>query len=194
MQIVWPQFANAITMVSPLISWFHHRIRMKNTSKKKNKLEVTRLLLVHIPISFGYHMLSAFSVVNNIRTLFKIADLSLIHIYALKASNALRNKRLSITYGGESNINATLCKASSIMNSICVMRIVSGHEDTLARVLSLYICTYNALKKEPKLTEISKVGAVSSILFIFDEHLMHMGHPTFHIVLGYLHHQILSLL
>jgi hypothetical protein len=189
MLIIWTQFANAMTMISPLISCIHHRFRNGQISRSKQIL--TKWLLIHIPISFGYHLVSAFQTVKQMRCLrkcLKVADLSMIHLYALKTAHVFIKKH---------NIKKKLNihNIALLMNSLCIVRICSGNEDTLVRILGLYVCSYNALCDENKssVREIAALGGVSSALFFFDDNLNSVGHSLFHILLGFLHHSVLKL-
>jgi hypothetical protein len=166
------------------MSMLLHR-KQHNLSIHKRK--ATNLLSVHIPISFCYHLISAFNSHFHLRYILKIADLSMIHIYALKVCEYFHRKR---------NIHqrTQLTKISLCLNSLCVVRVCQGHEDTLTRIIGLYVCSYNALKDEQGLGEIVLIGSMSSVLFYFDEHLKSMGHSLFHILLGLLHHKIFLLL
>lgn len=183
--IIWTQVANAFSMISPLLTLLFHKNNNKNLSVHKNK--ATTLLSIHIPISFCYHLISAFNSYICVRSILKIADLSMIHYYALKVCEYFHHKR-NIHY------KTRLNKLSLCINSLCIMRVCQGHEDTFVRIIGLYICSYNALKNEQGLNEIIVIGSVSSTLFYFDDHLNHIGHSLFHILLGLLHHKILLLL
>lgn len=183
--VIWTQIANAISMISPLVSMLFHRKKIDCNSIHKNK--ATRLLFIHIPISFFYHLISAFNSHFRIRSILKIADLTMIHYYALKVCEYFHHKR-NIYY------KTQLTKISLCVNSLCIIRVCQGHEDTFTRMIGLYICSYNALKGEQGLNEIIIIGSVSSALFYFDDHLNNIGHSLFHILLGLLHHKILLLL
>jgi FlaA1/EpsC-like NDP-sugar epimerase len=187
--IIWTQIANAISMVSPLICMLFHRNNNKDTNKNKNK--ATRLLLIHIPISFSYHFISAFNRFFHLRNILKIADLCMIHYYALRISQYFQQKRnVNVTV----NNQTPLSKVSLCINSMCIVRVCQGHEDTLIRMTGLYLCSYNALKDQENLNGIITIGSISSAFFYFDEHLNNIGHSLFHILLGLLHHKILVLL
>lgn len=183
--IIWTQIANAISMISPLVSMIFHKKKNDNVSIHKDK--ATKLLSIHIPISFCYHLVSAFNSHFRVRQILKIADLSMIHYYALRICEYFHQKR---------NVyhKTRLTKLSFCINSLCIIRVCQGHEDTFTRLMGLYICSYNALKDEQGLNEIIIIGSVSSALFYFDDHLNNMGHSLFHILLGLLHHKILVLL
>ena len=183
--IIWTQIANAVSMISPLVSMLFHRKKNSNISIYKNK--ATKLLLLHIPISFCYHLISAFNSHFRLRNILKIADLSMIHYYALKVCEYFHHKR-KIYY------KTQLTKISLCINSLCIIRVCQGHEDTFTRMIGLYICSYNALKDEQGINEIIIIGSVSSALFYFDDYLNNVGHSLFHILLGLLHHKILLLL
>ena len=182
--IIWTQIANAVTMISPLICMLFHRHTNKNNTHKH---KATRLLSIHIPISFCYHFISAFNRFLGLRHVLKIADLSMIHYYALKLSHYFHQKRNVC-------VQSNLSKLSFCINSVCIIRVCHGHEDTFTRIIGLYICSYNALKDEENLREIISIGSVSSVLFYYDEHLKNVGHSLFHVLLGILHHKILLLL
>ena len=183
--IIWTQIANAVSMISPFVSMLFHRKKNENLSIHKSK--ATRLLSIHIPISFCYHLISAFNNHRRIRNILKIADLSLIHYYAIRVCEYFHHKR-------KAYYKTYLTKISLCLNSICIIRVCQGHEDTFTRIIGLYICSYNALKDEKGINEIIIIGSVSSALFYFDEHLNNIGHSLFHILLGLLHHKILLLL
>lgn len=176
------QLSNAFTMISPLITWLFHR---KKSLGLKHK--ATRLLLIHIPISFLYHLVSAFNTPVMIVRIFKAADLSLIHIYTVKLCNFFVVKN---------NIckQSRLYKFSVFLNTVCIIRVCDGHEDTIMRMVGLYICSYNALKNEPNRNDIALTGFVASSFFYFDDYLLNMGHSLFHLTLGLLHHKVLCLL
>lgn len=185
--VIWTQIANAVTMISPLISWLHHRRKPKDKNVTGCKRNITRLLLCHIPVSFCYHLLSAFTCPTSIRYIFKVADLSMIHYYALKVSTCFHIKN--------NRTEQRLTTVSQCMNSVCIMRVCQGHEDTLMRIIGLYLCSYDALKDEHKaVPKIALLGGVSSLLFYYDDKLFNLGHPMFHVMLGFLHHEILKLL
>ncbi len=189
--IIWTQVANAVSMISPFLSMLFHRrqIHKEINSRKStiHKHKATNLLSIHIPISFCYHLISAFNKFFHIRYILKIADLSMIHYYALRISHYFQQKRNIITRTHLSNIS--LC-----LNSLCIIRVCQGHEDTFTRIVGLYVCSYNALKNEENIHEIILIGTVSSALFYFDDHLNNVGHSLFHLLLGLLHHKILRLL
>jgi hypothetical protein len=187
--IIWTQIANAVSMISPLICMLFHRNKNKHIDKNAVSLKrkATRLLSIHIPISFCYHFISAFDRFFHLRNLLKIADLSLIHYYALRISHYFNQKR-------DVTVQTPLSKMSLCINSMCIVRVCQGHEDTLTRIIGLYLCSYNALKDQENLNEIILVGSISSVLFYYDEHLKNIGHSLFHIMLGLLHHKILVLL
>jgi FlaA1/EpsC-like NDP-sugar epimerase len=185
--IIWTQIANAVSMISPLICMLFHRKSYKTKNDINHKSKATRLLSIHIPISFCYHFISAFDRFFHLRNVLKIADLSMIHYYALRISQYFHQKR-------KVNIQTPLSKMSLCINSICIVRVCQGHEDTLTRIIGLYLCSYNALKDEENVSEIITIGSISSALFYFDEHLNNIGHSLFHIMLGLLHHKILVLL
>lgn len=182
--IIWTQIANAVSMISPLICMLFHRKTNKYNSHKR---KATRLLSIHIPISFCYHFVSAFNRFFRLRYVLKVADLSMIHYYALKLSQYFHQKR-------NKSVQTLLFKVSFCVNSICIIRVCNGHEDTFTRVVGLYICSYNALKGEENIKDILTIGSVSSVLFYFDEHLKNVGHSLFHLLLGLLHHKVLLLL
>lgn len=185
--VVWTQLANAFSMISPFICWLCHRKKKNTQDVNIHKQKATRLLSLHIPISFIYHFLSAFNVPCFVRQLLKKADLSMIHLYALKLSEYIQQKRKYI-------VNDNVKKLSTGINSLCIMRIMQGHEDTLMRLTGLYICSYNTLKNEQNVHEIIIVGSISSLLFYFDDYLSNIGHSFFHMLLGLLHHKLLVLL
>lgn len=185
--IIWTQIANAVSMISPFISMLFHKKLNNDRTSISHKHKATNLLSIHIPISFCYHLVSAFNRFLRIRRILKIADLSMIHFYALRISQLFHQKRKIIAQTHISNIS--LC-----LNSLCIIRVCQGHEDTFARIVGLYICSYNALRNEENLQEIILIGTVSSALFYFDDHLNNLGHSLFHILLGLLHHNILKLL
>lgn len=184
--IVWTQIANAVSMISPYITMLIHR-KQSNKKNGSHKHKATRLLSIHIPISFCYHLISAFNKFLHLRRILKIADLSMIHYYALRVSHYFHQKR-------NMNMKTHLSNVSLCLNSFCIIRVCQGHEDTLARMIGLYICSYNALKGEHGIHEIILIGSLSSGLFYFDDQLYHIGHSVFHVLLGLLHHKILSLL
>lgn len=185
--IVWTQIANAFTMISPLVAWWHHR--KKNRNKECHKLlRLRRTLIVHIPVSFMYHFISGLNVNGCVRALLKRCDLSLVHVYALQACKTIKSL--------QGNGSLRLAKLSFLLNSYCITRVCRGYEDTKLRMSSLYICTHDAIK-HVKCTRTKWcmiiLGISSSALFYFDEQLMRMGHSMFHILLGFLHNEILGL-
>jgi hypothetical protein len=188
--IVWTQIANAFTMISPLIAWWHHR----NTKRQKECRELFRLrrtLILHIPISFLYHMVSGLNVRRCVRGLLKACDLSLVHVYALQACKTIKK-----IHGNGSLHLSKLPRIPLLLNSYCITRVCRGYEDTKLRMSSLYICTQDAIQ-HVKCTRTKcrmfLLGAWSSVLFYWDEQMMRMGHSMFHILLGFLHHEILGL-
>jgi hypothetical protein len=184
--IVWSQFANAMTMISPFIAWFNHR---KNKSETDNKCKITRLLLLHIPVSFCYHLMSAIQAPRKFINMLKITDLSFIHYYAMKVGKVFhQNKKNKLNY------DIQLYKLSNTINTLCIIRVCQGNDDTLLRITGLYVCSYNALRGERTINEVSVIGLLSSLLFYYDDNLNKVGHPLFHIFLGVLHHKILKLL
>ena len=175
--VVWSQIANAITMVSPLITWWHHRHKQSTQCKNLRKT-----LIRHIPISFMYHLISGLGVNGLTRWVLKACDLCLVHFYALQVNNTLRQKQLPLT------------KASYVLNTYCILRVCQGHEDTRIRMTSLYICSYDAIRHIDRgKRHILILGSLSSIFFYYDEYLRDMGHSVFHVLLGRLHHKVLML-
>lgn len=182
MPIVWTQVLNAITMISPLIA-----LILNSKRRQIHKKTVGKILIVHIPISFAYHMSSALNTPIHTTNKLKIADLSLIHVYAITVQDTFKKGRTTRFNRIQSIAN--------VMNKICIYRICRGYEDTLFRLSSLYVGSYSLFVActRIKKTLLTLLGLSSSLLFYFDDHLMHMGHPTFHILLGFLHNDILEL-
>lgn len=181
MPIVWTQVLNAVTMISPLIA-----LILNSKKSQIHEKVVGKTLIVHIPISFAYHMSSALNAPSHTTKTLKIADLSLIHIYAVTVQDTFKKRRTRFN---------RIQSVANVMNKICVYRICRGYEDTLFRLSSLYVGSYSlfAACTRIKKTFLTVLGLSSSLLFYFDDHLMHMGHPTFHILLGFLHNDILEL-
>lgn len=181
--VIWTQIANAFTMVSPFIAWWRHR-------KVAEKQCLTRMLAVHIPISFLYHLVSGLNINGVIKGLLKRGDLALIHIYAMQACRAIKRSHSHFT---------TRMPMLFVMplNTYCIIRVCQGYEDTLLRMSSLYICTHDALRYVKALprskTRLILFGTSASVLFYFDDQLKGMGHSLFHIILGPLHHEVLEL-
>lgn len=184
--VIWTQIANAFSMISPLIAWWSKRRHRAIDIKW-----LRRTLIIHIPISFLYHLTSAFHIQGLTRNILKSCDLSLVHVYALQASCAIRNKLTEFSFKPHKP------KVSMVVNIFCIMRVCKGHEDTRLRMSSLYICGHDVVrhignhKHTPKLIVL---GVSSSLLFYFDDSLKNMGHSMFHILLGLLHNEIFGFL
>jgi len=180
MVIVWTQIANAVSMLSPLMAWWHHR---KN---KAGTCGLTRTMICHIPVSFMYHLVSGFGLRGLVRQVLKALDLSLIHIYAVQTSCALMQRMPK----------APLTNFPTMLNFYCVFRVCQGHEDTGVRMTSLYLCSHTAMRhlQWSKKKQVVLIGGLSSAFFYFDDRLGDWGHSIFHIMLGRLHHEILCLI
>ena len=178
MPILWSQFLNAVTMVSPLIALISGCKR-----KHIHKNPVGKTLIIHIPISTAYHLSCALNgSINTINT-FKTADLSLIHIYAITVHEHMHE-----------HSSETLQNVSKIMNAICIFRVCKGYEDTLFRMASLYAGSYNLVKRTQKKYLLIGLSLASSVLFYFDDHIRSLGHPTFHILLGFIHNHLFNVI
>jgi hypothetical protein len=187
--IVWTQIANAFTMISPLIAWWHHR-----GTKRQNECRLRRTMIIHIPISFLYHMISGLNVRGCVRALLRTCDLSLVHVYALQACKTIKK----VHNNGSLHLSkvSKVSKVPLLLNSYCITRVCRGYEDTKLRMSSLYLCTHDAIKHvkcSRKKWRLVMLGVSSSALFYFDKQMMSMGHCMFHILLGFLHHEILGL-
>lgn len=180
MPIVWTQLFNAVTMVSPLIALISH---IKTNSIHKRI--VGKTLIIHIPISFTYHLTAALNAPVEIVNKFKKADLALIHIYAITANHSCKRNSTK----SEMLISRTL---SSIMNTACTYRVCNGFDNILFRMSSLYVASYNILQKHERKLQLIMLAITSSTCFYFDTYLLGFGHPTFHILLGILQHNILQ--
>lgn len=179
--IVWTQIANAFTMISPLVAWWHHRKREKECCALKR---LRRTMIVHIPISFLYHLISGLNIIGCKRGFFKVCDLVLVHVYTLQACHMIKQTPVSTMH------------LPLLLNTYCITRVCRGYEDTKLRMCSLYVCTHDALRKVKCMRSkrrLVALGVSSSMLFYFDNKLMNIGHPLFHVLLGFLHHEILGL-
>lgn len=178
MQIVWTQILNAVTMVSPLIAL------VTNCKKKQiHKKTIGKTLIVHIPISIACHLTSGLNAPVPITKSFEKADLALIHIYAMVVRDTWSDKTSCLDLGN----------FSYVMNTLCVIRVVKGHSDTLFRLLSLYASSHGLLEKIRKKTSMVLLCVASSVLFYFDDKLRCLGHPTFHVLLGFIHNHVFQL-
>jgi hypothetical protein len=187
MQIVWTQIFNAITMISPFISWFKHRHNLRNT-------RTHNLLLIHLPLSTLYHLISAFKDGCKIQKILLTLDIALIHAYSLSATNEI-SKCLNITYN-KSELN--ILRTSYCMNTFCIAH-VSIHKNNndinfnLTRITSLFLHSYVPLQKLNVINKLFGLGSISVLLYMFDNKLYNYGHSIFHIILGLLHNRIFEL-
>lgn len=175
---MWSQLLNALTMISPLVA-------LISGCKKKqiHRKTIGKTLIIHIPISFAYHLSCALNgPIDTINT-FKTADLSLIHIYAITVHANMNEKSCD-----------SLQNVSKLMNAICVFRVCKGYEDTLFRLASLYVGSYNLVKRTKKKHTLIGLSVVSSLLFYFDDHVKSLGHPTFHVLLGFIHNHVFNVI
>lgn len=180
------ELANALSMISPLICWFKQRCR--HSAKRMHKL-----MVLHIPVSFAYHMACALPFLKKrvlLVRILKSCDLIFIHIFSLIAA---REVRINPCYKNTESCNFIIPK---ILNSICMFRIAIGNEDTMLRIVSLYTCAIYAVKgySPYKVSRLAVTGSVACALFLLDEHLCYLGHSSFHIVLGVFQCQVFDMI
>lgn len=196
--IYWAQLANSITMISPFVSWLYHR-RKSRILRKHTTLHVSRLMIVHIPISVLYHGFAAFGIMKPVYGVLKAADLSLIHLHAMVVARLLWGKqRVDYNHGqkhaGQYHAMMCILRASETLNILSIYKICRAKENILMRLCSLYLSGACTLPMEKKCSEVAMVGLISSSLYALDDRLKNTGHAMFHIVLGYLHHITISML
>lgn len=180
MQVIWTQVLNAVTMLSPLVAL------IVNCKKKRiYKRTPGKTLIVHIPISIAYHLSSALNVPMPITNKFKKADLALIHIYTVTVHETWSDSMTRMCWG--------FGKLSCVMNTMCVFRVVQGHSDTIFRLASLYASSFNLLNRIRRKTTVVLLGIASSVLFYFDDQFLYLGHPAFHVLLGFIHNHVFQL-
>lgn len=182
LSIVIHEFANAVTMISPLICWFRQRCR--HSTKKIHKL-----MVYHIPVSFAYHLSGAFPCLYRfafLRRVLKAADLIFIHVISMVAAREVRIVK-------PKPFEFAIPKA---LNVVCMHRIACGNEDTMLRVASLYSCALYALKGYAwhQVLRLALTGSVACALFLLDDNLYSFGHSSFHIILGVFQNQIFDII
>lgn len=189
---LWFELCNAITMLSPLAAWHRHR-------KKHKKKRMHKLLAVHIPISMMYHFCCSapFTICKLLQPHLRIIDLCCIHIYALVAAQDIKTYLKPELHCGREryhiHVHPSFTKA---LNMTCVLRIFYGHEDKIARIFAIYLCTLDGLKEctRCKKHRVLFCGSLSSCLYMFDESLYKCGHSLFHLLLGGIHTQLYKLM
>jgi hypothetical protein len=123
-------------------------------------------------------------------------DLLLIHVYSVTSAIELRRNIKQVCRLPEKHCSITIPAASYTMNSVCIYRVLQGHNDTLFRMMSLYVCAYHGLyncSNEEK-GKILDIGYLACALFLLDDKLYGLGHPLFHVILGPLQHRIINLM
>lgn len=188
---LWFELCNAITMLSPLAAWHRHR-------KKHKKKRMHKLLAVHIPISMMYHFCCSapFTMCKLFRPHLRVLDLCCIHIYALVAAHDIKTHLKPELYCESEDVIHVSRSITKALNLTCVLRIFYGHEDKIARILAIYLCTLDGLQNctRSKKHRIMFCGSLSSCLYIFDDVLYKCGHSVFHVLLGGIHTQSYTLM
>lgn len=184
--VVWTQLLNAITMASPFYFW------LKNRKKHRQKL-MHKFLLLHIPISFGFHVVCSFGIKGIMCNFLKLMDLSMIHIYSIVSAREIKLTNKPILQKKEKIFLENL---GILLNVCCVLEICKGynHEHELFRIASIIVMGYSTLCYNQNLLKITKLGLLSSLCYLLDEHLYNLGHPLFHIMLGGLYNELFSAL
>lgn len=175
-------------MMSPFYFWVKHK--KKHCDKLMHKL-----LFFHIPISVCFHFSCSLGCNNVVREVFKLLDLSMIHLYSIVSATEIRIKRttktrkMSVLHVQEVDC---LQQLGIWLNIYCILKILKGynHDNELLRVASIVIMGYSTLHCSNNLDSIVKLGAISSFCYLCDEHLFNLGHPLFHLILGCLHNQL----
>lgn len=181
----WYELANAVTMISPLICWLYHR---RTAKRHHNVRQLHRFMIVHIPISVAYHGFSAIGVHHKTIGLLRIVDLALIQIHALLATSALWSKQRQHYLGAICRPRRMAFRLSQALNIQVASQLAFGTEHMVLRLGSLYLSAFCTVPFEPAYKPLTVVGIVSSMLYITDTYFHGLGHPTFHILLGYFHH------
>lgn len=159
------QIVNAITMIAPLISLVKHR-------HKKGKLK--SLMKVHIPISFIYHALCAFT--SSPRTLIltlRSLDYFFIHLSGLCAAKDLvSNKNINLSY---------------LLHAYVLYKCVKHNIDMpYLKCIAITIDTFDIFRHHfQKASQAFCIGIVSTCLYINDGKIPY-GHAMFHVSLYWL--------
>lgn len=191
----WTEIANAITMLSPLICWWRHRHRSKHHHTEVRALH--RWMIIHIPVSFLYHSLGAF--LDNLAIIYFLRkiDFTMIQVHAIVATGAVWRKQWRMRQRAQpqqviSVIRRVFFRASLCQNVRVLVKLwVHQTNNTFERLGSLYLICACTIPYEETCKQLVGVGTLSSMLYIMDDYMFGFGHPSFHIILGYLHHLIL---
>jgi hypothetical protein len=84
-----------------------------------------------------------------------------------------------------------------MLNSFCIVRISSGKDDIIIRMITILVSGNYALspyKRHNEYKYVLRNGGASLLLYLFDDKFNNLGHSLFHILLGYLHHDVFKLL
>ncbi len=183
MLIIWTEVLNSLTMFSPLLAW------IKNMKKHK-KTFMHKLQIVHIPISITFHAFCAVSSNSPLKNIFRITDLTLIHVYGLVASRDIRYaKKLKSKELQNTLACKTIQTVTLMLNTYCIVSIINNRHSDIVRILGLGMCGYDKLQ-DPNIKSLVPLGFVSCLLYLIDGKLHGLGHPTFHVLLGFLQHKL----
>lgn len=148
-------------------------------------------MIFHIPISIAYHGLSGLHLLKSVIPVLRVLDLSLVHLHALTTAGTIWKKQCmqSKTIPLSRRL---MFRSSEVMHIWIVLRVWHGYANTLQRLTALCMSCVCTIPYQKQSHVLATTGIVSSMLYIFDEQLLGLGHPTFHILLGYFHHLLIK--
>lgn len=180
-----PQLLNALTMVSPLYVWMRKRKSHVNNLFHK-------CLIIHIPVSFLYHLFQGLCIQGRTTQTLKVVDCIFVHLYTIICNVGITTyKKIKFT-----RFETYTRRVTHTLNMSCVLRMVKNPillDDVLfsfERILALGILSVSTLRH----TEQCKNGCLNGLscasLFIGDRYLAGYGHCLFHVLLGCLHNTV----
>jgi hypothetical protein len=193
MGIVWTEILNSVTMLSPFWALF------RNIGRHNKCTLMHKLQIIHIPISVIFHAMCATSNKSPITNILRITDLTLIHVYGLVASRAISNakkqkekenkNRSHLLIKDHHHLNKPFYQMAILINTYCILSIVTNRQNDMVRIIGLALCGSDRLQ-DPSMKSIIPLGFASCLLYLIDEKLNGLGHPIFHILLGFLQNHL----
>jgi hypothetical protein len=184
-----PQILNALTMVSPLWVWFNKRRSHKH-------LAFHKLLILHIPVSFMYHLLQGIKglipISHRLIVIFKVADCAMIHGYTTLCNMGITTyHRMRFTRWESIARRATHCmNISCIVNMVREPKVIDNAMFSILRVVAIGTLSSSTLSHTDQRFAGTLYGTLCALLFMVDSKLADYGHCLFHLALGGLHHTI----
>lgn len=180
-KISWYEVLNAVTMAFPLFAWWKHRKR-----EVKNQ-RVLNIVKFHAPVAFVYHMLNSTFPKTLYTHIFKVLDLSLIHITSLASAKDIMGvqppKKTPILYYFSIPFHIVSAALGSLYRDIPCIR------------FSLILCNNHPLltmKKELALPNMLLGGSCYLSFQISDKYPI--GHSLFHALLYPAYHGLFNII